>query len=431
MSAIFALWISLIIMFLFCRFPVGLYLYIVYIFLVPYMQIHVGTTLSWNLVNLFVVLATIMFARKEHIRVEWSILSPFIILYVVQLFIMPFQKDVPFDFMFNAFRVSVMNTLVVPSALLVLCQSKKVDYSVLMYILLACITVACMYGLLLTLTPGVNPYIMVVSEINDVDYLERYLTAEDSGRLFGRISSVFSHPMTFACFLGLSLLFVLSIKDSIKKWLFYPIIGLIAVNCFTCGVRSVLGGLAVAGVYYLYRQRSFKTAAIFCVVCFVGYVVITNIPELNSYLGSITQQSSDNVGGSSIEMRLEQLDGAFAEFEDSPIFGKGYLWHSYYLSKYGAHPVLLYFESLIYIILCNSGIIGCFLWFYIIMKYIHVNDKLLKDSSLLNALLAFYIAYACITGDGNYLQYFIIIYIIMFYTCHNNMNNLQVQYGKR
>lgn len=427
MSAIFAVWIALIVLFLFWKFPVGIYLYIAYIFMVPYMKIHVGVTLSWNLVNTIVVLATYIYYKREHLHVDWSIMKPFFIFYFVQLFMMPLQGDTPFGFMFNAFRVSAMGTLVVPSALLVLCQSKKVNYNILKYLLLICITIACVYGLILTQTPGINPYIMVLSELNDEVYLERYFTAEDGGRLFGRISSVFDHPMTYACFLGFSFIYVFNLKENLNKWIFYSIMGLIVVNCITCGVRSVLGGLALAAAYYFYRQRNFKTVVLFSIVGLIGYAVISRIPELNAYLGSITQQEHNDVAGSTLDMRLDQLTGALTEFSNSPIFGKGYGWHSFYLAEHGSHPILLYFESLIYIVLCDLGLVGVIIWIVMVKKYFINNYKLMYDSSIVSALIVFYIAYSSITGDYGYMQFFLLFYIVAIYSCGEFKQQLSIK----
>lgn len=417
--AIFALWIALIVLFLFYKFPIGVYLYLVYIFLVPFMQISVGVTLSWNLVNMVLALATYVFYRKEHLHIDWSIMTPFFLLYIVQLLVMPLQDETPVEYMLHAFRADIMTTLIVPTALMILCQSQKISYKVLKCILLVCIGVACIYGLVLTMTPGINPYIMIISELNEVDYLETYYLAEDGGRLFGRISSVYDDPMRFALFLGLSFIYVFSQKENINKWIFASLMMLIVVNCVTCGVRSVLGGLAITAVYYFYKQRNLKTAALFGFVGLIGYLVVINIPELNAYLGSISQDNSDNVNGSSLEMRLDQLGGALTEFANNPILGKGFHWHLFYMSEHGAHPVLLYFESLVYVILCNSGIIGVLLWLYVSLKYFKINSKILKDSSLLNSFWVFYLAYASITGDYAYMQLFLLFYVIAVFTSFN------------
>lgn len=54
-----------------------------------------------------------------------------------------------------------------------------------------CIAIASIYGLFLTQTEGLNPYIMELTDISGGEYNIEYLT-RDTGRMFGRITSVFT-----------------------------------------------------------------------------------------------------------------------------------------------------------------------------------------------------------------------------------------------
>ena len=61
------------------------------------------------------------------------------------------------------------------------------------------------------------------------------------------------------------------------------------------------------------------------VIGFIGYIIIENIPELSATIDSIFIKDSrqTNVEGSSIDMRMEQLNGCFREIQDCLIFWKG------------------------------------------------------------------------------------------------------------
>ena len=415
MSIILAIWIVLIASLLILKFNYGVFLYLAYILLVPYMQIHVGVTLSWNLINLILIFAICIQCKRKKIIIDWTLMKPFFFLYGMQLLMIPFQSDVPLGFMLNAYRTTLMTTLIVPVSLIVVNKSDIDGRKKLMYIVAVCIIIATVYGLLLTRTQGINPYLMLMCYLNDIDYLGSYFMAENEGRLFGRISSVFSHPMTYAFFLGISFIFIYSLKGQINKKVKYFILGLIVVNSVTCGVRSVIAGLCVTTVYYLYRQRNIKAAISLCVVALLGYIFILAIPELNDYFGSALDQSSQNVRGSSIDMRLEQLEGAFKEASDNFMIGHGYSWHSYYMEKYDYHPSLLYFESLFYVVLCDQGIIGIIIWFFCVLLYMKVNKSYVKDPTMLDCLIVYYVSYSCITGEYGYMKLFLIFYIIMFY----------------
>lgn len=65
---------------------------------------------------------------------------------------------------------------------------------------------------------------------------------------------------------------------------------------------------------------------------------------------------------SSIALRLEQLQGTLNEINTHFLVGKGYGWNNYYLSTHLTHPVILAFESLVFVVLCNSGILGACVW---------------------------------------------------------------------
>ena len=45
------------------------------------------------------------------------------------------------------------------------------------------------------------------------------------------------------------------------------------------------------------------------------------------------------------------------------------------------------------------------------MKYNNWSER--SIATLLNSLFVFYIAYACITGEYGYMQYFILFYVLM------------------
>lgn len=415
MSIILAIWIALIAVLLIFKFDYGVFLYLAYILLVPYMQIHFGVTLSWNLINLVLMVAIFIQCKRKKVLIDWTLMKPFFFLYGMQLLMIPFQSDVPLSFMLNTYRATVMTALVVPVSLIVINKSYIGGGTKLMRIVVVCIIIATVYGLLLTLTQGINPYLMLMCNLNDIDYLGTYLMAEDEGRLFGRISSVFSHPMTYAFFLGISFIFIYSLKRQINKKVKYVILGLIAVNCVTCGVRSVIGGLCITTVYYLYRQRNIKATFSVGVVVLLAYICLLTIPGLNEYLGSALDQSSQDVRGSSIEMRLEQLDGAFKEVSSNFLIGHGYSWHSYYINTKGSHPSLLFFESLFYMVLCDQGILGIIVWVIFVLLYMKVNRFYVKDSTMLDCLIVFYVSYSCITGEYGYASLFMIFYIIMFY----------------
>ena len=427
------LWVIFIVIMLFWRFRIGVAAYLAYIFLVPYMKITIGGlselggfTLQWNIINILTLVAFFLHRQatyNEDFEYDWRPMLPFALYFGVSLLLMPFQDGVPIGSAFSMWRVQAMKYLILP---FVIWNDVRTDYNSLkLYrnVTIACIWIAVLYGLYLTTMPGINPYMITISAANGEQFNLAY-AAGNSGmgdntdlnedRLFGRISSVFNHPMTFGLFLGFSLFYLYRNKENINKWLLYGLTLFIITDIIVCGVRSVFGATIIAIMFLLIQTRSFKLFfSLAAGVCLL-WTLVTYIPSLNNYLGSVFDSDSSNVGGSSLQMRLSQLDGCFQEIQNTIIEGKGYGWTGYYISHYDEHPTMLHFESLILVILCNSGIIGMILWLtfgIIIMRYNNWSER--SIATLLNSLLVFYIAYACITGEYGYMQYFILFYILM------------------
>ena len=422
-----SLWVIFIVVMLFWRFRIGVAGYLAYVFLVPYMKIDIGgMTLQWNLINILLLIAFFIHRQQaydEDFEYDWRPLLPFLVYFGFSLLLMPFQDGLPFSEAINTWRYQVMKYLILP---FVLWNDIRVNYdSLRLYrnVTVGCIIIAVIYGLFLTTMPGINPYMILISAVNGEEFNLAY-AAGNSGlsddttlndtRIFGRISSVFSHPMTFGLFLGLALFYLYRNQENLSKWLLFALSFFILTDIVVCGVRSVVGASFIAFLYLLLQLRNFRLFFISVIGGYALWGLITYIPALHNYLGSIIEFDSSGISGSSIEMRLSQLNACFMEIKDSLLEGKGFGWTSYYLSQFGGHPTMLYFESLIVVVLCNMGIIGIALWLvmsFLVIKYNNWSAR--PIAALLNALFLFYIAYACITGEYGYMQYFIIFYILM------------------
>lgn len=420
--AIQSIWIVLIFALSIYKLKWGISVYIAYFLLVPYLNISIGGfNLQWNLLNMLILLILLV-RKKKNYKLEYTPLIPFVIYFVVSLFMIPFQDSTSAATQFTNWRLDAMKTMILP---FVIWNTYKMDPSSLRLFrntLLLCIAIASGYGLFLTTMPGLNPYIMLLGDLNNVDFNDTYAEATAGGRMFGRISSVFTHPMSYGLFLGLAFIYIYSIKQKIYKIIFYVLFLIILVNAFVCGVRSVLGGLIIAGIVYFLLSKNLKLMLYTAAVGLLGLLIMLQIPEMDTYLSSMTSKSSDDVGGSSLELRMDQLMGCFTEITDNFLFGKGFGWTTVYMSIYEIHPVILCFESLIFVVLCNSGILGVFLWLYIIVKIMKYHTRYcIADSSLLNAMLFFYLGYSCITGEYGYMKVFILFYIILLAEIDNRL----------
>lgn len=413
-------WMILILIMSLVKIKYGVALFLLYMILVPAVMISIGDRV-WgaNVVNTAFLLSYIVYFIRNKRSVDWKPFIPFVVYFVMTLLIMPFQTGMPLFEMFDQWRKDVMMYLFLPFVMWNVMRDDPSSVKLFRNMVLGGVVVALAYGLYLTTMPGENPYQMIMLLISgvgaEVDWFS-YYGAFDSGRLFGRISSVFQHPMQFALFLGLSSLYLFGVRHKVSRKFFSVLMLGLIVMSLICGVRSVLGGLAVAVAYYLVVGRNAKVFGALLVLGFVGILIVLQIPELSVYLGSIVDinNSSGAVSGSSIDMRLDQLYGAVEEAEANPFWGLGYSWTTYYQSLYGNHPECLAFESLLYVIICNFGISGFIIWGVLGILIVWNNFRFnLKEKVVVDALFVFYIAYSAITGEYGYMKLFLIFYVLL------------------
>lgn len=412
-SLIQGLWVALIILMFFVKLRTGICLYVAYMILVPYMNINLGINLQWNMVNTLLLVAFFFSCYKgKKAPISFKPFWPFLFLYVAQLMEMPFQHDVPFDYSFNSFRLNLMSYMILPFVIWNHAATDPELSGQLRKTVLICICIAFGYGLFLTTTDGQNPYQMLIMAANGEEWNAGYAKV-GGGRMFGRISSVFGHPMTYGLFLGMALVYVYSVRECLNKYVGVVLILGIIAAIFLCGIRSPIGALFATVLVFLLLNHKVKLMIQVAIVGCLGYAIISSVPDLNSYVESIFSDDKSEVAGSSIEMRMEQFEGCLAEIRNNPIFGKGYDWVGYYKTNFGDHPVMLAFESLSYVVLCNSGFLGVVIWVVFLIRLYQSMKRNVKNKETLImvlVLMAFYLAYSMITGEYGYMKYFMLFY---------------------
>lgn len=406
-------------------------LYLIYILLVPYLNLEAfGMSFQHNIVTLSLLLG--LFLHRMEKKIYWKPFIPFFFFYFMQILVFPFQ-ELPTSVMMNTWRADTMKFLILPFVIYNLVVQGEVKLKYFTNIMLAIILIATVYGLWLTLVPGTNPYIMAISLINGEEFNEAYalglsgLATDidykiETGRAFGRISSVFNHPMKFGLFLTFSLFFLLGefnqSKKKTRKIFISFLIALVLTNAFTCGVRTVLAAIAIGITFFLIRRKNLQLLIKALFFSIIGYFILLHLmPNLNEYILSMADRDGTQIGGSSSSMRLEQLEGCFEEIKNNFVFGKGYGWTTLYLQANEIHPVILAFESLIFVVICNEGaVFGFALWALFLYFLIRTIRQLPKKTHriYLQTLLVAYLAYATVTGDYEYMQYFILFFILMY-----------------
>lgn len=402
----------------------GLLLMLVSYFLMPEIPLDLGFYLKKNHV-LMIVLVIYYFKHLILLRQIHYLPYSFCIIYLlISLLLIPFKESkITIQLYYITYDIAIVLFFPIATWNILLERDCIALYR---KTLLFCIVIAGVYGLFLLTTDGFNPWTMLFSVLqgNGAESWSRYYA--DDNRIFGRISSVFFHPMHYAAFLGFSLFYVVYIKNLLSKKTFYFIISILIVNMITCGVRSVLVAIIVSIIIYLILKKNYRvTIHVFLLVAIVSVIAIS-IPGLDSYVGSIfSKPENSSVGGSSVEMRLTQLEGAFDEISNNVLFGKGYGWCREYIIQNNSHPILLGFESILFVVLCNNGVIGLFLYaMFGLLYYLYVKHHVIKrDRPFFISIIVFYYTYELITGEFAF-QFFIIFYTFMLYENYQSRKHL-------
>lgn len=408
---------------LFCIFlkpRIGAMLYLIYMYFAPYLYIG-GSIIYARTIALIFLFAFLWKFKKKMKRQDYAPFFPYI-MFLVWQFVLLFTSEIV-QFSFNQWFTSCSNLFFV---LFLYGNIQTYKYTTKWYsaTLFGVFCIITFYGIFLTAMPGLNPYQMVTQPLFGSEFNEAYAAGNSGlststqladGRLFGRISSVFSHPMAYGLNLGLFFIFSLYYLKDKPKYLL-PVLLCIFVAILVSGIRTPLGALAITSLFIMLYLRKFKyfiygTIAFLIVICSTTLIS----PETGEYMMSIINSDDTETKGSNVTMRLEQLEGCFDIVKSNILTGKGYGWHKWYNGLYGTHPKVLWFESIIFSILVNTGIAGFIIWGYFVRGYYKFVTRNIKDvftQAVFLALMVYYLTYSTITGEFG-IQYMFIFYTVL------------------
>ena len=406
------------ILLIFAKYAWGIELYLLLFFLVPSQYLYLGDlVIGDNMLSLILLLVYFAWSMRGGgvNRTSISLVTPFLLLYLMQLFIIPFHfSGMPIIEQLNYFRIDIMR-VILPFVILSIVIYDKRNASILTGIMYIVIAISSLYCLFLVTMPGYNPYIDAIYPILGQEVIDQDKVLLEGIRLFGYISSVYPHVTEFGCFLIFASVFLLyqfkRDRSIIPKILF----GLVLASVIVCGSRSVLLGEGLVIMVYLLYHNQFKVLIVASILISVVVLLIyLYLPDYWQYVNSI---GDDSVNGSSIDLRLQQYRGCFEAIEHSFTCGLGYNWTGWYLKMYGGHPTMIAFESCLMQILCNNGIVGLVIWGIIILfvfktisKYFKGNIEIKRTVSL---LMVGYFGYTFFTGDYGAFRVMIVFYALI------------------
>ena len=440
-SVIFGLIFSLIIVLIFVWYEYALALFIAYFILVPIVKFPAAINIPIGSKFVFLLFfGVFVYNHKDKLySINYKPFTPFLVFYGAFGILIVFQGFTYLGenviFLFNNVISCVLFPIVIYGTIVFHPRSSK-------WIGLALLgsgTIFIIYGIFLTQMPGFNPYLSVSLPIFGETFNTAYALGYSGlsnitdgpvaeGRMFGRISSVFRHPMTYALNLGLFAFFIVNfLKD--KKLLRAVYIIIIVIAILVSGVRTPILAMALTVLMIVIYRGNLKYASVMAISIVVLAILLPMISDdLYNYVGTVFGGKKQNVAGSSLSMRIEQFVACFDVLSDNLFQGNGYNWVNIYLDQHEIHPKLLAFESLVFVVLCNTGLIGVFIWTYLIVKVTEYCNtvKNTKIKLTLICLGAYYLLFSCITGEYGYMLYFMIYFAFFAGIYESKMRTIKI-----
>lgn len=279
------------------------------------------------------------------------------------------------------------------------------------YIICGAIVYNIVYSIYFELILRVNPagmplYILLGQEDNDfiVDMIDT-----ERGGFDLRAQTVYRHPLSLGQYM-LVLLPLFLMKGKYFSNLFFSF--LISVLIILSGSRGAMAPMALVLFISMIKSSHVNFRKLFVFLAVI-VAVISFIPdkqwkkltiEVEPFVAGLAfwddeKQKENDMSGSSMEMRFNQIDAAFEEIDANPIFGRGYGYRDYWIYLHNdLHPDLLGFESVFLLYLVERGWIGL-VFFFFLAYYIY---RLCKNETIstITILLVFvgYLTSIIMTG---------------------------------
>ncbi len=287
------------------------------------------------------------------------------------------------------------------------------------------ITYVClMVYALLEVALNRNPILLFFSGMASVIDPEQIVIYKASDRGY-RVQSIFYHPYAWGGILVMISAFYMYLMlntRSQKKYLRYMMVfGIAALNIVLTRGRSIIFPfLFLVGALYFLKSGSLKRKLGLIAPIVIGAVAAVIIfPQildvLNQYF-TVSDSSSQALQGSSLEMRLGQLNASFDLIKEHPMVGNGFESLRKFLSETGQGTDLEGAESIWFAVLIDHGILGiiAYILFYIMLIRNFAGTKKRTRSVYVRRQINFaivtilaYIIFITLTGDMNTFTFFL------------------------
>lgn len=298
---------------------------------------------------------------------------------------------------------------------------------------------------------GANPLLDIFSQ-GEFEGRKLTYTYEDfeRGGIEGRAQSLFAHSIVFGYLSAVILIVLVGIQRTlnlISRKMYLAIGALMIVSILLAGSRSPMLLLLAAFLAYLAHgdvAKIFRAVGVFLIFIIVASgsglleIVLGKYYQLVSSMFLDIFSNESSFGGSSLGMRMMQLDAALSMFWESPIWGHGFAYIRTLLED-GMSGDLLGGESFAFSLLIEMGLIGIVA--YVILfagiymgfrKYIkQVSTIQQRDLSMIGiALLVGHLVFIFVTGELATSPVFLMLVSLLLrliYIEHCNTNNVSTQ----
>lgn len=252
-----------------------------------------------------------------------------------------------------------------------------------------------------------NPIAELISSIYNQEHIMKLLNVLDGAERKG-VLSIYRYSFDYGFNSGLIFLYLLYYLFNNKvNAIHYVCMGLSFVGVFLCGSRTIIISMIFASaIYFMISHRSVRKVKIFLSAIVVSSLSYLFVPQINNMVNitidTLIYQDSNLDKGSSVSMRTAQMAGAVILWEKSPIIGNGYNYIFVDLNwKKGTyHGKMAGFESIVYSLLIERGIVGIFVYvifFFVLLLYFYTNRKV-PISVFGISTICFFLFYAIGTG---------------------------------
>ena len=248
------------------------------------------------------------------------------------------------------------------------------------------------------------------SKIYDM-YVNKYI---DSERF--RVQSTFLNPFDYGYICLVYLCFELYgfLKKIQQRKYSYIAFSCCLFGIFTCGCRTIIFCFLIAVIallFFLYSKNTKRIAA-FAFGAFFFLLLYSTVPlvqsKINLTFTAITDTKGDQVGGSNISLRSNQINAVFFHIKNNLLFGRGVGYFGkdlgYYKGvSYLKDERLMGLEGIYMEYLLERGLVGLVLWilYFISLLFYFYKMRVLDicSSAFGITIIIVYICFSCMTGQ--------------------------------